>query len=204
MKKAISLVLALALCLSLGMPAFATDVTAKTQTVTTTDGTYVPLQGDVAAGKALISVVMPTSIPFAVSTTADATTNAKVFDSLVSGTGTFTNNSNCQVKLILTEVFDTDVLADANTTTPETAVGKFLTVVDLYLAKAGLSANEACVVENKLDPTDSTPINREMATLGQKGTHSLEIYGKDNTADQKSLIDGQYTINTIMKVEAVQ
>lgn len=201
MKKAISLVLALALCLSLGMPAFASDAAAKTQTVTTTDGTQVPLQGDVAAGKALISVVMPTSIPFAVSTKVDEMTNAKVFDSLVSGTGTFTNNSNCQVKLILNEVYDVEVPADGTVSPNETNSGQFLSVVNLYLAKAGLSTNEACVDGNKLMP--GTALDREIDTLGQKGTVSLAIFGKDNEADTKSLVDGKYTINTVMKVEVV-
>ena len=198
MKKALALVLALAMMCALAAPVMAADRDNKT--VTNEDGQEVWLNGETKKDAALISVVMPTAINFQIATKEDGGV-LTLDDSdpgtggVVSGTGKFTNNSNRSVKLTLSEVGDAAV-------TP--TVG-FLSVLDVYLAPASLTRADvfdaAGPVDYKL--TVGSGLNRELGTMGLSGTLEFKIFAKDNETDTTSLADGKYQLRTVMKVSTV-
>lgn len=192
MKKALALALALAMMCALSAPVMAADSDSKT--VTNENGQEVWLNGETKQDAALISVVMPTAINFQVATK-DVSGTLSLDDSdpgtggVVSGTGKFTNNSNCSVKLTLTEVGDAQV-------TP--SVG-FLSVLDVYLAPANMTRTDVyAAADYKL--AVGSGLNRELGTMGLGGTLEFKIFAKDNSADSTSLADGKYQIRTVMKV----
>lgn len=197
MKKALALVLALAMMCALAAPVMAAD--SDNKTVTNEDGQEVWLNGETKKDAALISVVMPTAINFQIATKEDGGV-LTLDDSdpgtggVVSGTGKFTNNSNRSVKLTLSEVGDAAV-------TP--TVG-FLSVLDVYLAPASLTRADV------FDATDKdyklsvgSGLNRELGTMGLSGTLEFKIFAKDNETDTTSLADGKYQLRTVMKVSTV-
>mgnify|MGYP003185595449 CR=1 FL=1 len=197
MKKALALVLALAMMCALAAPVMAAD--SDNKTVTNEDGQEVWLNGETKKDAALISVVMPTAINFQIATKEDGGV-LTLDDSdpgtggVVSGTGKFTNNSNRSVKLTLSEVGDAAV-------TP--TVG-FLSVLDVYLAPASLTRAdvfEATDTDYKL--TVGSGLKRELGTMGLSGTLEFKIFAKDNETDTTSLADGKYQLRTVMKVSTV-
>jgi len=195
MKKALALVLALAMMCALAAPVMAAD--SDNKTVTNEDGQEVWLNGETKKDAALISVVMPTAINFQIATKEDGGV-LTLDDSdpgtggVVSGTGKFTNNSNRSVKLTLSEVGDA-------------AVTGFLSVLDVYLAPASLTRADvfdaAGPVDYKL--TVGSGLNRELGTMGLSGTLEFKIFAKDNETDTTSLADGKYQLRTVMKVSTV-
>ena len=198
MKKALALVLALAMMCALAAPVMAAD--SDNKTVTNEDGQEVWLNGETKKDAALISVVMPTAINFQIATKEDGGV-LTLDDSdpgtggVVSGTGKFTNNSNRSVKLTLSEVGDAAV-------TP--TVG-FLSVLDVYLAPASLTRADVFDAAGPVDYqlTVGSGLNRELGTMGLSGTLEFKIFAKDNETDTTSLADGKYQLRTVMKVSTV-
>lgn len=197
MKKALALVLALAMMCALAAPVMATD--SDNKTVTNEDGQEVWLNGETKKDAALISVVMPTAINFQIATKEDGGV-LTLDDSdpgtggVVSGTGKFTNNSNRSVKLTLSEVGDAAV-------TP--TVG-FLSVLDVYLAPASLTRADVFEATDKdYKLSVGSGLNRELGTMGLSGTLEFKIFAKDNETDTTSLADGKYQLRTVMKVSTV-
>ena len=100
MKKALALVLALAMMCALAAPVMAAD--SDNKTVTNEDAQEVWLNGETKKDAALSSVGMPTAINFQIATKEDGGV-LTLDDSdpgtggVVSGTGKFTNNSNRSV-----------------------------------------------------------------------------------------------------------
>ena len=197
MKKALALVLALAMMCALAAPVMAAD--SDNKTVTNEDGQEVWLNGETKKDAALISVVMPTAINFQIATQEDGGV-LTLDDSdpgtggVVSGTGKFTNNSNRSVKLTLSEVGDAAV-------TP--TVG-FLSVLDVYLAPASLTRADVFEATDKdYKLSVGSGLNRELGTMGLSGTLEFKIFAKDNETDTTSLADGKYQLRTVMKVSTV-
>ncbi|WP_418453984.1 hypothetical protein [Allofournierella sp.] len=197
MKKALALVLALAMMCALAAPVMAAD--SDNKTVTNEDGQEVWLNGETKKDAALISVVMPTAINFQIATKEDGGV-LTLDDSdpgtggVVSGTGKFTNNSNRSVKLTLSEVGDAAV-------TP--TVG-FLSVLDVYLAPASLTRADVFEATDKdYKLSVGSGLNRELGTMGLSGTLEFKIFAKDNETDTTSLADGKYQLRTVMKVSTV-
>ena len=197
MKKALALVLALAMMCALAAPVMAAD--SDNKTVTNEDGQEVWLNGETKKDAALISVVMPTAINFQIATKEDG--GVLTLDAsdpgtggVVSGTGKFTNNSNRSVKLTLSEVGDAAV-------TP--TVG-FLSVLDVYLAPASLTRADVFEATDKdYKLSVGSGLNRELGTMGLSGTLEFKIFAKDNETDTTSLADGKYQLRTVMKVSTV-
>ena len=197
MKKALALVLALAMMCALAAPVMAAD--SDNKTVTNEDGQEVWLNGETKKDAALISVVMPTAINFQIATKEDGGV-LTLDDSdpgtggVVSGTGKFTNTSNRSVKLTLSEVGDAAV-------TP--TVG-FLSVLDVYLAPASLTRADVFEATDKdYKLSVGSGLNRELGTMGLSGTLEFKIFAKDNETDTTSLADGKYQLRTVMKVSTV-
>lgn len=197
MKKALALVLALAMMCALAAPVMAAD--SDNKTVTNEDGQEVWLNGETKKDAALISVVMPTAINFQIATKEDGGV-LTLDDSdpgtggVVSGTGKFTNNSNRSVKLTLSEVGDAAV-------TP--TVG-FLSVLDVYLAPASLTRADVFEATDKdYKLSVGSGLTRELGTMGLSGTLEFKIFAKDNETDTTSLDDGKYQLRTVMKVSTV-
>lgn len=197
MKKALALVLALAMMCALAAPVMAAD--SDNKTVTNEDGQEVWLNGETKKDAALISVVMPTAINFQIATKEDGGV-LTLDDSdpgtggVVSGTGKFTNNSNRSVKLTLSEVGDAAV-------TP--TVG-FLSVLDVYLAPASLTRADVFEATDKdYKLSVGSGLTRELGTMGLSGTLEFKIFAKDNETDTTSLADGKYQLRTVMKVSTV-
>lgn len=198
MKKALALVLALAMMCALAAPVMAAD--SDNKTVTNEDGQEVWLNGETKKDAALISVVMPTAINFQIATKEDGGV-LTLDDSdpgtggVVSGTGKFTNNSNRSVKLTLSEVGDAAV-------TP--TVG-FLSVLDVYLAPASMTRADVFDAAGPVDYKLSvgSGLTRELGTMGLSGTLEFKIFAKDNETDTTSLDDGKYQLRTVMKVSTV-
>ena len=197
MKKALALVLALAMMCALAAPVMAAD--SDNKTVTNEDGQEVWLNGETKKDAALIRVVMPTALNFQIATKEDGGV-LTLDDSdpgtggVVSGTGKFTNNSNRSVKLTLSEVGDAAV-------TP--TVG-FLSVLDVYLAPASLTRADVFEATDKdYKLSVGSGLNRELGTMGLSGTLEFKIFAKDNETDTTSLADGKYQLRTVMKVSTV-
>lgn len=169
----------------------------------------VELVGKVSNEAVLLSVVVPTRIDFIVATKpaengqviADrkgAGANAMsggdyfVFNGLISGTGTVTNNSNVPVKLQLTGVQDAGGLTD---------------LMDLALTSDSLSAVDA--LQNPLEHKDYTaaPITLVNSIAIGGGTAELKVVGDgaQGTVTGGGLGDvhlpnDDYTIKTTLKV----
>uniref|UniRef100_UPI0031B7F2B9 hypothetical protein n=1 Tax=Anaerolentibacter hominis TaxID=3079009 RepID=UPI0031B7F2B9 len=169
--------------MSMGSTVFAKDVTDKSTTEVTKDGTSndMTLKGTVGEpGADLISVVLPSSINFQI-----GTDDAGKFKNLITSTGTITNNSTIGVKIELAEVKDN---------------GGLLGLVDLALAPK--DEDSATVMTTyKLSAPLATPV--ELATnLEKDGTLSLKVFGQKNDADGE-IAAGEYNVVTTLKVTAV-
>lgn len=201
MKKTLSLILALAMMLSMNVFASATDVKQDGGTAN------VALEGKIDEEANLLSVVIPTSINFAVGTveetteqlasdkynTTNLTTGGYVFNTFYSGTGKVINNSASQnVKIEITEVID-----DAS---------KLLDKIDLALSSTDLDettaladpleagANQSIVLVNSLDAAGG---EAELSTVGQA---AYAVKGRDSYP--VNLTAGTCTVTTVLKVSA--
>uniref|UniRef100_UPI0031B89312 hypothetical protein n=1 Tax=Anaerolentibacter hominis TaxID=3079009 RepID=UPI0031B89312 len=168
--------------MSMGSTVFAKDVTDKSTTEVTKDGTSndMTLKGTVGEpGASLISVVLPSSINFQIGTTA----TDGYFDKIISSTGTITNNSTTKVKIELAEVRDD---------------GKLLDLVDLALAPDKLDITAA--MDNKLSVGMTAKQLGDNLVPGDK--LSLKVYGQAKTATTV-VTPGDYNVVTTLKVTAV-
>lgn len=210
-KQILSLILALAMVLSMSVCAFAADE----NTITKKDGTAeVPLNGEIMDNKdiALISVVVPTSIDFQIGTEAmagvtDITvakigendsnnltvgTSGRKFVQLVSGTGTVTNNTQGNaIKLEISKVAD-----DAS--------NPLLSKVNLALAPASTADAATAMASYKLTAGDSSIVLSNSMATGD--TLDLKVFGQgaegtySGTSYPVNLPDGTATVTVTLKV----
>lgn len=200
-KQILSLILVLAMVMTMSVTAFATDINGDGDTAD------VKLMGEIMddADVCLISVVVPTSINFQVGTkstsnSANQINNPSVsaggreFVRLVSGTGTVTNNTEGKaIKLDITNVSQS---GDGN-------------LLDLmYLAVAEATTDQVSAMNNKL--TDgAVNINLSNSIAGDGGTLKLKVFGQgaqgvfNTTPYPVNLPDGDYTVTVTMKVTLV-
>lgn len=202
MKKILSLILALAVVMSMSVCAFATETTtveAAGDDKTTAEG-KVDLVGTVYEGAVLLSVVMPTTLTFQVGTEQSSaqladkrengsiTTGGYIFASLISGEGTVTNNSTHAIDLYISKVEDTNGLTDK-----------------MNLGVTGNALDEATALSSYLTTaTTDLKLSSNIATEG--GTDTLKVVGsaaKGNVSGGSfdiNLAAGDYTVTTTLKV----
>lgn len=210
-KRMLSMVMALAMVMSLSVTVFAEE----TQDVDQVSGkAQVPLVGTVQNTAKLISVKVPLEIKFFINTTdgtgttfveskgqnSSSVSTAKVMESIASGTGTVTNNSEFNIDLSINSVTDTDGLLD------KIDMGVFSTSSN---AVTTLSEDDA--TDSKKLSTSSTDIML-FEKLAAEGTGTLKVAGKavKGTLTSDGLQypvhigeDGtQFTVTTTLKVVA--
>lgn len=155
----------------------------------------VDLIGEVEAGKDLISVVMPTSIKFQVSTT----DGDNYYKEYVSGTGTFTNNSTCAVKLSIDSVLDSAEAVNTDTPTMH-----FMDVLDLAIAPDNVSQADAFATGGTYTyvlKVQDGGLDQQLAKLAVKDKKNFKIFAKAKTGQEATVIkNNSYTINTILKI----
>lgn len=208
MKKVISMLLIVAMMMSLSVCAFAADTTtveALGKDNTVTGSSDVTFTGKVQEASVLLSVVMPTTIEFTVATknyegtdklaaskgtlsVAPSAVSGKVFNALMSGEGTVTNNSNVAIDLEITNVTE-----DSN----------LLSQIDFAVKSSSMTASAA--LANPLS-VGSANIALASAIAAAGGTTTLKAVGQAATATHSgtnyevSVVDGTYTITTTLKV----
>lgn len=207
-KQILSLILALAMVLSMSVCAFAADE----NTITSKNGTAdVPLKGEILDNKdvALISVVVPTAIEFQIGTEqvggTEYTANkigegaaigsqgvGRKFVQLVSGTGTVTNNTESKnIKLEVSNVTD-----DAS--------NPLLSKVNLALAPASITDAATAMATYKLTAGASNTVLAASMSKGQ--TLDLKVFGTAGEGTSGginypvNLPDGTATVTVTLKV----
>lgn len=207
MKKFVSIVLAVLMVMSLTTVALAADnkITASGDN-TLTKNTQVALNGKITDDAVLLSVVMPTGIDFTIGTTAtsNATVNEKntanasenasggnIFSTLISGSGTVTNNSNVDIKLEITDVADKSDL---------------LKKVDLAVVSDELDETTAMKAPLEAKDYSASPIVLASKLAATNGTTTLTVAGKGCQGQYSGLnkdvnLDkGNYVVTTTLKI----
>lgn len=208
MKKVISMLLIVAMMMSLSVCAFAADtqmIDAAGADNSLTGSASVKFTGKVEEAAVLLSVVMPTVIEFTVATknytgsaklasekgTLDAaptTTGGKVYNTMVSGKGTVTNNSNVAINLDISAVAEDSNLLD---------------LIDFAVKSDELTRAEALTNPLKVGDAD-VRLHTGLAAGG--ATTTLEAVGAaaqgtfSGTNYEVNVVDGSYVIITTMKV----
>lgn len=199
MKKLVSILLSLALALSMiSVDVFASAETETTQEYTT-DGQsndmhmriYIPTSVD------LISVVMPSTIDFQIATKLQTVDQKEIYKFLtsISGEGEFLNNSSKTVDLDIISV--DDPLIDKTVS--------LLSVVDMAVGKSyvdgdSLLSNPANLLSSSVSAAH--PIS--LGSLMSGGSETYKVFVQDNPDNEDSLLDGTYTVTTTVKVTLVQ
>lgn len=204
MKKTMSMLLVVAMILSLSVCAFATDG-GKTDitTVEIDNGTAnVDLKGEITDSPSLISVVIPAAIEFTVVTeeysgsdkvyedmtgTTEVSSDKKVFKSFVSASNAaVTNNSTDKaVKVVVTGVSDSQY--------------GLLKKLDMTLA-----GTETAIKLNSFSTDNDNVISNSIAANG--GSCVLKLTGTEGKvksgAGKIQLPDGNATVTVVLKVSA--
>lgn len=195
MKKMLSVVLAVAMSMGLSSAAFADTITKDGK------GADIPLYATVSEGQALISVVMPVSIDYQISTvqknigTTQRPEYINEFVSLVSAEGEFKNNSTCNIDLDITKIQSEDAATDV----------PFINVVSLALGQSGQDAADVLTDENIFTDAITGAAGAPVIALGTLYSNEAQkfaVYGKDNADDTTSLADGKYRVTATIRVTA--
>lgn len=205
MKKIISLVLSVAMLLSVAVMA-----SAETTEIKTVGTNEVELIATIEEDSKLMTVIMPTSIDFVIGTTHEATdefadgilnaskiTGGYKFSELYGGTATVTNNSKEDIKLELVGVRERK--------------GNLLNLVELGLWATGMTESDVLsqhlLAENMSAYTLAETIQGTDSTGTESGDSvSLKVIGQEAFASISgkqypvSIPTAEYTIVTTLKV----